>query len=137
MSEGSIRTALAALAVTGLVISAYLTWTHFQGTAPVCVGGGSGCETVQTSRYSVILGIPVALLGLIAYAGLLSSAVIRSEVAALLGLFIALVGVLFSAYLTWLEVFVIRAICQWCVASAALITASLILAFLRIRRSEN
>lgn len=109
MKRGNMRL-VAALAVTGLVISAYLTWTHSQGTAPVCVGGG--CEMVQTSRYSVILGIPVALLGRIAYAGLLSSAVIRSEVAALLGLFIALVGVLFSAYLTWLEVFVIRAICQ-------------------------
>ncbi|HET7480938.1 MAG TPA: vitamin K epoxide reductase family protein [Rubrobacteraceae bacterium] len=137
MSEGGIRAGIVALAVAGLMISAYLTWTHFQGTTPVCVGGGSGCETVQTSRYSVILGVPVAVLGLFAYTGLLVSAAVRGGNAALLGLFLALVGVLFSAYLTWLEIFVIRAICQWCVASAVLITGALLLAFVRVRRAGN
>ena len=68
------RTVLLVLAVLGVLISAYLTWTHFAGLAPICTGGGAACETVQSSRYATILGVPVALLGLIAYAGLIFSA---------------------------------------------------------------
>ncbi len=132
MSE---RALLALLAVAGAGISAYLTWSYVQGTAPVCVGGSGGCETVQTSRYADILGIPVASLGLLAYAGLLGSALIRGERAALFGLPIALVGTLFSAYLTYLEIFVIKAFCQWCVASAALMVACLLLTALRVGRT--
>ena len=128
-----LRAVLAVLAAAGVLISAYLTWTHLSGTAPACVDGSGGCETVQTSRYSEILSFPVATLGLVAYAGMLLSAAVRGETAALLGLFVALVGALFSAYLTYLELFVIRAICQWCVASAVLVVAYLILGALRLR----
>jgi uncharacterized membrane protein len=131
----SERGLLAPLAVAGALISAYLTWSYLQGVAPVCVGDSSGCETVQTSRYAQILGIPVASLGFLAYAGLLGSALIRDERAALFGLLIALVGTLFSAYLTYLEIFVIGAFCQWCVASAALMVASLLLTALRVGRA--
>jgi uncharacterized membrane protein len=123
------------LAVAGVLISAYLTWSHLRGVAPVCVGGSGGCETVQTSRYSEILGVPVALLGVVAYAGLLLSAAIKGEKAVLLGLFVALVGTLFNAYLTYLELFVIQAICQWCVANAAIMLAALPLTALRTRRT--
>jgi uncharacterized membrane protein len=131
----SERGLLAPLAVAGALISAYLTWSYLQGVAPVCVGDSGGCETVQTSRYAQILGIPVASLGFLAYAGLLGSALIRDERAALFGLLIALVGTLFSAYLTYLEIFVIGAFCQWCVASAALMVASLLLTALRVGRA--
>lgn len=137
MSEGSLRGLLALVATAGVLISAYLTWTHVWGVPPVCVGGGGGCETVQTSRYSEIAGVPVAALGLLAYAALLLSAVLRGESAVFLGLFVALVGVLFSAYLTYLELFVIGAVCQWCVASAALMVASLILTCLRFGRGAK
>ncbi|MEW6638769.1 MAG: vitamin K epoxide reductase family protein, partial [Actinomycetota bacterium] len=71
------------------------------------------------------------------YAGLLLSAAIKGERAAVFGLFVALVGTLYSAYLTYLELFVIQAICQWCVASAGLIAASLLVATLRIAKSDN
>jgi uncharacterized membrane protein len=101
------------------------------------VGSGSGCETVQTSRYAEILGFPVAALGLLAYAGLLLSAAIGGERSALFGLFVALISVLFSAYLTYLELFVIGAICQWCVASVVLVVAALILTALRLRRTAK
>jgi len=134
LSEGFIRALLAALSVAGLLLSAYLTWTHLRGEAPVCVGGGGGCETVQTSRYAEFLGVPVAMVGIAGYAGLLFSALLRGEVGVLSGLFFALVGVLFSGYLTWLELFVIRAICQWCVTSAVLMVGALCLAALRVRR---
>ena len=128
-----LRAVLAVLAVAGSLISAYLTWAHLSGAAPVCVGGSGGCETVQTSRYSEIVGVPVAALGLVAYAAMLICAVVRDESAAILGVFLALVGTLFSAYLTYLELFVIRAICQWCVASAVVVAAYLVLGTIRLR----
>jgi uncharacterized membrane protein len=133
----SLRACLAGLALAGFLISAYLTWTYLNGAVPVCVGGSGGCETVQTSRYAEILGIPVAALGLFAYAAMLLCAVLRGEKAALSGAFVALVGVLFSAYLTYLELFVLRAICQWCVASAVLVVAYLVLGALRLRATGS
>jgi uncharacterized membrane protein len=117
-------------------MSAYLTWIHLRGVAPICLAGGGGCETVQASRYAEIMGVSVAALGLAGYAGLLTSALLRDEVGALLGLFVALVSVLFSAYLTWLGIFMIDAICQWCVTSAVLMTVSLLLAVVWGRRSR-
>ena len=128
------RTVLFVLAVLGFLISAYLTWTHFAGLAPICTGGGEGCETVQSSRYATILGIPVALLGLISYGGLIISAALRGEVGIYLGFLTSLVGTLFSAYLTYLEVFVIGALCQWCLASAAIMVAALICTTLAARQ---
>lgn len=127
------RTVLLVLAVLGLLISAYLTWTHFAGLAPICTGGGEGCETVQSSRYAVLLGVPVALLGLIAYGGLIISAALWGQAGIYLGFLISLVGTLFSAYLTYLEIFVIGALCQWCLASAAIMPAALICTTLAVR----
>jgi len=132
-SGRAVRGLLAAFAAAGLLISAYLTWSHLTGTAPVCVGGSGGCEAVRTSRYSEIAGVPVAALGLVAYAAVLASAAMRGEKAAISGVFVALVGAMFTAYLTYLELFVIRAICQWCVASAVVVVACLILGVLRLR----
>jgi uncharacterized membrane protein len=81
---------------------------------------------VQKSSYATILGVPVAALGLVGYSSLLLSALLRGEAGVYLGLLVALVGTLFSAYLTYLELFVIHAICEWCVASAALMVGALI-----------
>ena len=127
------RVVLLALAVLGGLISAYLTWTHFAGLTPVCTGSGEGCETVQSSRYASILGIPVALLGLVAYGGLVFSAILWREAGVYLGFLISLVGTLFSAYLTYLEIFVIGALCQWCLASAAIMPLALICTALAVR----
>jgi len=135
MKDGSaLRVVLGVLAAAGFLISAYLTWVHFARVAPVCVGGSGGCETVQSSRYATILGIPVSVLGLVGYAGLLFSTVLRGEVAVYLGFLISLVGTLFSIYLTYLEVFVIHALCQWCLVSAAIMVAALICASLKAWR---
>jgi uncharacterized membrane protein len=114
--------------MVGLLISAYLTWVHYMGVVPVCVGGSGGCKTVQTSIYATILGVPVAVLGLVGYSGLLLSVSLRGEVGIYLGFLVALVGTLFSAYLTYLELFVIHAICEWCLASAAVMVAALLCA---------
>ena len=133
MSESALRGLLGLCGLAGIAISLYLLYNHLGGTVPACVGGSGGCETVQTSRYSEILGVPVALLGVLGYAGILLSAAMKGENGAILGLFVALVGTLFSAYLTYLELFVIRAICQWCVASALLIVLCLALTAARLR----
>jgi uncharacterized membrane protein len=127
---GVPRVALLVLAVLGALISAYLTWTHFAGLTPICTGSGEGCQTVQSSRYASVLGIPVALLGLIAYGGLIFSTALWRETGIYLGFLISLVGTLFSAYLTYLEIFVIGALCQWCLASAAIMVAALVCATL-------
>lgn len=137
MREGVLRGLLGALAMVGIAISAYLTYNHLGGTVPVCVGGSGGCETVQTSRYSEVLGVPVALIGLLGYGAMLSAALIGDGRAAILGVFFAMIGVLYSLYLTYLELFVIRAICQWCVASAIVVIAYLILAVLRLRQTHT
>src|SRR3954468_14257006 len=127
---GVPRVALLVLAVLGALISAYLTWTHFAGLTPICTGSGEGCQTVQSSRYASVLGIPVALLGLIAYGGLIFSTALWRETGIYLGFLISLVGTLFSAYLTYLEIFVIGALCQWCLASATIMVVALVCATL-------
>ncbi len=131
-NDRTLRAVLGGLASLGLLVSAYLTWVHFAGMEPVCAAGSHGCQTVQASRYATVLSVPVAVLGLVGYVGLLLAAVSRGEAGVYLGLLVALVGTLFSAYLTYLEVFVIGAICQWCVASAAIMAAALACAALRI-----
>ena len=118
--------AIAGLALVGLAISAYLTWVHYAGIEPVC-SGISDCERVQSSDYAELVGIPVAVIGVVGYAAVLASLRMRVEATALL----AYLGLAFSAYLTWAEVFRIEAICQWCVASAIVTLAIAVLATVR------
>ena len=70
VSDRTLRVAAGIVALAGLALAAYLTWAHFDDAALVCVAGG-GCETVQKSEYAEIAGIPVAVLGLGAYAAIL------------------------------------------------------------------
>lgn len=121
---------IAALGVLGAAIAGYLTYVHYAGIDPVCVGG-SGCHTVQASEYAEVVAIPVALLGLIGYLAILASLALRGEAGRFTTASLALAGAGFSLYLTHLELFVIKAICQWCVASAVVM---LVLAGLSVRR---
>jgi uncharacterized membrane protein len=121
MSERRLRGLIALAALIGLAVAAYLTYVHYAELEPICAGGG-GCEKVQNSSYADLAGIPVAVLGLIGYALILASLWIPGESGRLAGTLLALVGFGFSAYLTWVELFEIDAICQWCVASAVLMT---------------
>ena len=73
MSDGQLRLAAAALALAGLAIAIYLTVVHYDHSSPVCVGGGGGCEKVQTSDYAELADVPVALIGAIGYAAILVS----------------------------------------------------------------
>jgi|HigsolmetaAR202D_1030399.scaffolds.fasta_scaffold33193_2 uncharacterized membrane protein len=118
------RMAAALLALLGLLDATYLSLERLTGGVLACPVGG-GCEVVQASAYSVLLGIPVAYIGMAGYAALLVVA-LRSlhddyllnipVIPLLVGL--STIGVLFSAYLVYLQFFVIYAICFWCMVSA-------------------
>jgi uncharacterized membrane protein len=126
--------AIALLAVAGLGISVYLTYVHYTGIEPICAGGG-GCERVQTSEYADLAGIPVAVLGVAGYILILAASRLPGEAARTATAVLALVGFGFSAYLTYRELFTIDAICHWCVASAAIMTALAVLAAVRLVRA--
>ena len=91
MTDRRLRLAAIVLAVLGLGVAAYLTYVHYEGVRPVC-GLGGNCEKVQTSEWSKLAGVPVALLGLLGYAGILASLFVEREEALIAGALIALVG---------------------------------------------
>jgi uncharacterized membrane protein len=122
VSTARLRTVAIVIALAGVAVAGYLTWIHYGEIDPVCVGGGGGCERVQASEYSELAGIPVALLGLVAYAAIFALLLVPRMRGVLAAAGVALVAFAFSAYLTYLELFVIDAICQWCVASAVIAT---------------
>ncbi len=126
VSERTLRLSSAAIAVAGIGVATYITIAEAGGSAPVCLAGGQGCQTVANSHYSELLGVDVSIFGIAGYVLLLASALVPGDTGRFSGLLLALAGFGFSAYLTYLELFVIDAICQWCVASAALMTLLLV-----------
>jgi uncharacterized membrane protein len=130
-SERHLRLAAAVLALIGIGVAAYIAIAESGGGAPKCLVGGHGCQTVAQSHYSHLAGINVAVIGIAGYVVLLAAAAAPGDPGRLGGFFAALIGFGFSAYLTYLELFVIDAICQWCVASAVLMTLSLVAAAAR------
>lgn len=131
VDERTLRLLGAGIAVAGIGVATYITIADAGGGAPACVVGGSGCQTVADSRYSHLLGVNVSVFGIVGYALLLLSAVVRGDAGRFGGLLLSLIGFGFSAYLTYLELFVIDAICQWCVVSAALMALLLIVSAAR------
>lgn len=121
MSERALRIVIGVLSVVGIGVAGYLTYVHYADIEPICsAGNDGGCAKVQASDQSELLGLPVALLGLGAYITLLVCAVLTTEWARMLGALTALIGVGFSAYLTYESVFQIEATCQWCLTSAGI-----------------
>lgn len=121
--------AIVLLSAAGVAVAAYLSWVAL-GDGEVACGPAGDCRAVQDSRYSEVVGVPVALLGLGMYAALLALSALTlvagaasPPVVRVWTFALALGGVLYSAYLTYLELFVIDAICSWCVVSALLVTA--------------
>jgi uncharacterized membrane protein len=117
LSEGALRGLAVLLALAGLGVATYLTVTSYADSAPVCLGGEGGCEKVQSSDYADLAGVPVALLGAIGYLLILASLAVPGDPGRMAGALLALVGVGFSLYLTYVSAFVIEALCQWCLAS--------------------
>jgi len=132
MSDRRLRAGALAIAAIGVCVAGYLTYVHYAGLQPFCAGGGHGCERVQSSSYAKLGGIPVAVLGLAGYVAIAAALLASGERARLAAAALAISGFGFSAYLTYLELFVIDAICQWCVASAVLLTVLMVLTVARL-----
>jgi uncharacterized membrane protein len=124
---------LLALSVAGLGVSSYLTYTHWADTSIAC-GGLGNCDVVNDSEYAEIAGIYVGFLGALFYLALIATALawlwwrpsgLAWPVLAFWGLSVG--GILYSAYLTYVELFVLDAICVYCVASAAIILAAFLI----------
>lgn len=137
------RMSAALLSLVGLFVSAYLYLYKIGKIGSLACGTG-GCETVQLSQWSRFAGVDVALIGAVGYAALLALSLASLQPAlagrrwpvSLLAAGSGL-GVLFTAYLTYLELFVIHAICRWCVASGFIIVAILLAALLDLRRQAS
>ena len=117
----SLRSASIAVGLAGLGIAAYLTIVHYAGGQPVCAIA-HGCAIVQKSSYSNLAGVPVALLGLLGYVAILAALARDGERGRTAAAFLSLAGFGFSAWLTYVEVAKLDAICIWCVASAVCMT---------------
>jgi uncharacterized membrane protein len=126
-----LRIAAAVLALAGIGVATYIAIAESGGGAPKCLAGGSGCETVADSKYAHLAGVNVAVIGIVGYVLVLVAAIVPGDPGRFGGFLTALIGFGFSLYLTYLELFVIDAICQWCVASAILMALSLAVAATR------
>jgi uncharacterized membrane protein len=136
MGDRALHRTLLVLTFVGIGIAGYLTYVHYRGL-PVLCAINQGCEKVQSSKYAKVGGVPVPLIGLVGYLGILGSLLVRGEGARLATAAMAYVGVAFSAYLTFLELFRIHAICQWCVGSAITLTLIAIFATIRVLRAPD
>jgi uncharacterized membrane protein len=137
VSDRVVRIGLAVVAVAGVALAAYLTYVHYQPEALVCSIGG-GCETVQHSKYAVIAGIPVATFGLAFWIAALVLVAWDSETTRTLVVALAVIGIVFSAYLVILQLFVIDATCTWCMINDVILAPLfLVLALVRLRTAEN
>lgn len=127
-------------AIVGLVDSIYLTWIKVADKTAACSNIGD-CEAVNNSQYSEIAGIPIALLGASAFLLILIVLILERRwpeqtVNLRLGIFgLSLTGTLYSGYLTYLEIAILRAICPFCVVSAIAIFVLLIVGLFRLRSS--
>ena len=134
-----LRQITIALTILGLLVALYMTVYKITNNAAMCVGS-SGCSEVNASRYSEINGIPVALLGVIGYAAILALLFLEQRP----GIFqqngtmmffgISLLGFLFTLYLIYVEVALIKAYCPFCLASQALMTIIFIISVVRLIR---
>ena len=134
---------VAALALAGIFISLYLTLYKLGIIGELSCSIGS-CETVNTSKYSRFLGLPVAAWGLLFYLDVFAIALVgtfpRFEDEPVISIVLVAetaVGVLFSAWLTYVELAVIHAICVWCVTSAVIVTVILITAVTDLRDAQS
>jgi uncharacterized membrane protein len=139
------RRTVTALALAGIFVALYLTLTRLGllgDGALVCAVGS--CEVVNASRWATFLGLPVAVWGLGYYVVTFTVAIVSLQERFAYSLqlsrallFLGATGFLFSSWLTYLELFVIRAICQWCVVSAVLATGIFVASMLDYRELQR
>jgi uncharacterized membrane protein len=131
-SEGNLQRAIAFVAALGIGVATYIAVEAAGGDPPACIAGSSGCATVAKSSYSHVAGVNIAVFGIVGYALLLASAFFAEDLARFGGFLVALGGFGYSVFLTYLELFKIDAICQWCVGSAVLMTILFLLSATRL-----
>lgn len=140
--EGGWLWASVGLAGLGVLVSGYLSVKRFTGGSLAC-SRWAQCDVVNNSLYAKIYGVPVAFLGLAGYLLLVGLALgalesggpVRRRLVAL-GFLFSLGGVAFSAYLTYIELYVIEAVCSWCVASAVIISLLAVVGGINLRRTS-
>ena len=135
MNEALVRRLTAVTALAGAAIAGYLVYVRTTGSPIACTTGG--CETVRESQYSELLGVPVALLGVVAYLAIFGTCLGRGELARAAGAALALSSTAFGARLLYVQLARIQAVCEWCLASDTAMTAVAILALLRIAVAEK
>lgn len=122
-NERSLRITAIVLCVFGLGIALSVAYTAvILKEIPPCFEGGGGCAVVETSSYSHLFGIHVSVFGIIGYVLILTASILRGDRARVAAFILSLFGFGFSLYLTYLELWEILAICQWCIGSAVLMT---------------
>ena len=121
------------IAAAGLAVSAYLAWTKWTGAAAAFCERGSGCDVVQASRYATFLGAPTAAWGVVLYAVLIGLALVGLTPRRWVGAYaVSAAAVAFSAYLTYLSLWKLGAVCPYCLADGGIAVA--LLATLLARR---
>jgi uncharacterized membrane protein len=138
MSARTLRITMIVLTALGLIVASYLTYIHYAGIKPLCGTNGGGCEIVQTSEYSKLAGVPVALIGLLGYIAIIASLLVpENETTRFATVAFTVIGFGFSAYLTYRELFSIHHICEYCVSSAIIVTILMCLSVWRFLRGEQ
>jgi uncharacterized membrane protein len=137
-----LRIASLILAIAGFVDACYLIWIKISQNRALCFINSGDCFSVNNSKYSEIFGIPVSLFGALAYLTIMLILLVESrngfftDNGSLLIFGLSLVGVLYSAYLTYIELAVLRTICPFCVLSAIIMLLIFLLSIVRLARSQ-
>jgi len=134
-----LKQIITALAIIGLLVSIYMTIYKLTDNEAMCIGSG-GCSVVNSSRYSEVNGIPVAVLGILGYAAILALLFLEQrpgffqENGTMMLFGVTLTGFLFTLYLIYVEVALIKAYCPFCLTSQAVMTLIFILSVIRLVR---
>ena len=127
------------LTIIGLLVSIYMTIYKITSNDSMCIGSGD-CKTVNASRYAEVYGVPVAVLGVLGYSAILAVLLLEPRVEFLeengtLAFFgLSLVGFLFTLYLIFVEVALIKAYCPFCITSQTVMTIIFIISVIRLVR---
>lgn len=130
MNDRILRATLIALALAGAGVAGYVLSARWTDTGLLCSTGG--CETVQSSDYAELLGVPVAGVGLAGYLLIGAAAAARGPLARATAAALALGAAAFSAYLLVIQLAVIDAVCDWCLVNDAISSLIAVVALVRL-----
>ena len=136
MNDKTLKNISIGLTIIGLLDFLYLSWLKLAKDEIICLGG---CDIVNSSKYAEILGIPVALIGALAYLAILFFLINKIEFvffkenSTIIVFIFSLIGVIYSLYLTYLELYIIHAICPFCVISAIVLVLLLVTTIFRLK----